>query len=86
MFSYNLSRGWYLTSQPTITADWTQSTNDRWLVPIGGGAGRTFNIGGQAIDSNFAAYWYAVRSANQFSPTWQLNVQFTFLFSRKLSK
>jgi len=84
MFSYNLPRGWYLTSQPTITADWTQPKSDRWLLPVGGGAGRTFNIGKQAIDANLAAYWNAVRSANQFSPPWQLSLQFTFLFSKPL--
>ena len=84
MFSYNLPRGWYLTSQPTITADWTQPTSDRWLLPIGGGAGKAFNIGKQAIDANLAAYWNAVRSAKQFSPPWQLSLQFTFLFSKPL--
>lgn len=68
MFSYNLPRGWYLTSQPTITADWIQATSDRWLLPIGGGVGRSFDIGKQAIDSNITAYWNAVRPANQFSP------------------
>ncbi|MGA8983727.1 MAG: hypothetical protein WB470_13710, partial [Candidatus Acidiferrales bacterium] len=31
MFSYNLPRGWYLTSNPTIVADWTQSPSERWL-------------------------------------------------------
>ena len=82
MFSYNLPRGWYLTSQPTITADWTQTTRDRWLLPVGGGAGRTFNIAKQAIDSNLAAYWNAVRPVNPSSPKWQLSLQFTFLFSK----
>ena len=38
MFSYNLPRGWYLTSQPTITADWTQTARDRWLLLVSGGA------------------------------------------------
>jgi hypothetical protein len=80
MFSYNLPRGWYLTSEPTITADWTQPTNQRWLVPIGGGVGRSFNFGKQAVDSNLAAYWNAVRPTTQFSPKWQLSLQFTFLF------
>ena len=79
-FSYNLSRGWYLTSNPTIIADWAQSTSERWLLPIGGGAGRSFNIRKQAIDSNLTLYWNAIRAANQFSPKWQLDVQFTFLF------
>jgi len=80
LFSYNLPRGWYLTSNPTIVADWTQSTSERWLLPIGGGAGRSFNIGKQAIDSNLTVYWNGVRPANQFSPKWQLNLEFTFLF------
>jgi len=82
LFSYNLPRGWYLISEPTIVADWTQSTSDRWLLPIGGGAGKSFNIGRQAIDSNLTAYWNAVRPANQFSPKWQLSLQFAFIFSK----
>jgi len=80
LFSYNLPRGWYLTSNPTIIADWTQPTSQRWLVPIGGGPGRSFNIGKQAVDSNLTFYWNAVRPGNPLSPKWQLNLEFTFLF------
>jgi hypothetical protein len=80
LFSYNLSRGWYLTSNPTIVADWTQPRSERWLLPIGGGAGRSFNIGKQAVDSNLTMYWNAIRPANQSLPKWQLNLEFTFLF------
>ncbi|MFZ0522898.1 MAG: hypothetical protein WAL95_17860 [Candidatus Acidiferrales bacterium] len=80
MFSYNLPGGWYLTSNPTIIADWTQPTSERWLLPIGGGAGRSFDIRKQAVDSNLTLYWNAIRPANQFLPKWQLAVQFTFLF------
>ncbi len=80
LFSYNLPRGWYLTSNPTIIADWTHPTSQRWLVPIGGGPGRSFNIGKQAVDSNLTFYWNAVRPGNPLSPKWQLNLEFTFLF------
>lgn len=80
LFSFNLPRGWYLTSNPTIIADWTQATDRRWLVPIGGGPGRSFNIGKQAVDSNLTFYWNAVRPGNPFSPRWQLNLESTFLF------
>jgi hypothetical protein len=80
MFSYNLPRGWYLTSSPTIIADWTQPSSKRWLVPIGGGAGRSFKIGKQAVDSNLTLYWSAVRPENLFLPKWQLCLEFTFLF------
>lgn len=80
LFSYNLPRGWYLTSNPTIVADWTQPRSERWLLPIGGGAGRSFNIGKQAVDSNLTMYWNAIRPDNQSLPKWQLNLEFTFLF------
>lgn len=80
LFSDNLPRGWYLTSNPTIIADWTQPTSQRWLVPIGGGPGRSFNIGKQAVDSNLTFYWNAVRPGSPLSPKWQLNLEFTFLF------
>jgi hypothetical protein len=80
LFSYNLPRGWYLTSNPTIVADWTQPTSERWFLPIGGGAGRSFNIGNQAVDLNFTLYWNAVRPKTQSSPKWQLNLEFTLLF------
>ena len=80
LFSYNLSGGWYLTSNSAIVADWTRSMTERWLVPIGGGVGKSFNIGKQAVDSNLTLYWNVIRSANQPSPKWQLNLEFTFLF------
>jgi hypothetical protein len=82
LFSYNLPRGWYLTSNPTIVADWTQPTRQRWLVPIGGGPARSFNIRKQAVDSNITFYWNAVRPSNPFSPKWQMNMEFTFLFPK----
>ena len=82
LFSFNLPRGWYLTSNPTIIADWTQPTSQRWLVPIGGGPGRSFDIGKQAVDSNLTFYWNAVRHGNPVSPQWQLNLEFTFLFPK----
>src|SRR5260370_21370160 len=80
LFSYSLPRGRYLIGTPPSVADWTQSMTERWLVPIGGGVGNSFNIGKQAVDSNLTLYWNAIRPANQSSPKWQLNVEFTFLF------
>ena len=37
-------------------------------------------FGKQAIDSNLTFYWNAVRPTNPFSPKWQLNLEFMFLF------
>jgi hypothetical protein len=81
-FSYNLPQQWYLTTNPTISADWTQVTSYRWLVPIGVGVGRTFKVGRQPVDVNLAIYNNVVRPANQVSPRWQLTLQATLLFTR----
>lgn len=82
-FSYNLPHDWYLTTNPTINADWTQTGGDRWLVPCGGGVGRTFNMGRQAVDLNLALYYNPVRPARELSPKWQMSLQFTLLYPRK---
>jgi hypothetical protein len=82
-FSYNLPHDWYLVTAPTINADWTQSSEDRWLVPFGGGIGRAFDIANQAVDLNIAFYFNPIRPTRQFSPTWQMSLQFTLLYPRK---
>jgi len=82
MFSYNLAHEWYLTTTPTISADWTQAAGDRWVVPIGGGVGRTFKAGRQPIDANLTIYSNVVRPASRLSPKWQLSLQVTLLFPR----
>jgi len=82
-FSYNLPLGWYLVTAPTINADWTQAAGQRWLVPFGGGAGRTFNIRNQAVDTNLALYYNAVRPQSQLSPRWQLSLQLTLIYPKE---
>jgi hypothetical protein len=41
--NYNLPEGWFLVSAPVITANWEADSDERWLVPLGGG-GRVFKI------------------------------------------
>ncbi len=38
--NYNLEHGWYLTSSPIMTADWTARASDQWTVPVGAGVGK----------------------------------------------
>jgi hypothetical protein len=58
--NYNMKGGWYLTSAPTITANWeADDSDDRWTVPFGGGIGRVFKIGKQPVNVKLAAYWNA---------------------------
>jgi hypothetical protein len=78
-FNYNLAKGWYLTSSPLITANWEANDNNRWTLPIGGGIGRIFKIGHQAINANIAAY-YNVLTPDDTGANWQLRAEWTFLF------
>ncbi|MCX2983420.1 neuromedin U [Halieaceae bacterium IMCC14734] len=76
--NYNFESGWYLTSTPVITADWEASSDDRWRIPLGGGAGKVIRIGGQAVDLKLQGFKY-VSSADS-APDWTLQFQFKLLF------
>ena len=78
-FNYNLRKGWYLTSAPLIPANWEADGDNRWTVPIGGGIGRIFKIGDQAINANIEAY-YNVVTRDDTGANWQLRADLTFLF------
>jgi hypothetical protein len=78
--NYNLSGGWYLTSQPILTANWKQPSGEEWVVPFGGGLGKIFKLGPQALNGQVSAYWNAVTPDDQPSASWQLRLQLAFLF------
>ena len=54
--NYNFDRGWYVTTSPIISANWEASSGEKWTVPIGGGLGRVFKVGSQAM--NVQAHYY----------------------------
>jgi hypothetical protein len=82
-FNYNLPHDWYLFTNPTLNANWADPGDGRWLVPFGGGVGRTFRIGKQAVDWNVALYHNTIRPAPRLFPKWQLSSQFTLIYPRK---
>lgn len=76
--TYNLPNGWFLYSNATITADWTQDHSDRWTVPVGGGFGKVFKIGKQAM--SLSAQGFANVIKPRTSPHTTAIVQFSLLF------
>lgn len=78
--NYNFHGGWYLTTSPVITADWKAKSNARWTAPIGGGFGRVFKLGEQAVNMQLAAYYNAVTPSGGAS--WQVRSQIQFLFPK----
>ena len=57
---YTLPAGWYLTSTPIISADWTVDEHNRWTVPLGGGFGRVFPVGNIVMDLQVQAFYNGV--------------------------
>jgi hypothetical protein len=81
--NYNLNRGWYITWQPTLTANWEATNGGRWVVPFGGGVGRIMKLGFQPVNITTQFYGNAIHPPGA-SP-WGLRVQLAFLFP-KLTK
>jgi hypothetical protein len=81
--NYNLSKGWYLTWQPTLTANWEATNGGRWVVPFGGGVGRIMKLGVQPVNLTVQFYGNAVHPPGA-SP-WGMRLQIAFLFP-KLNK
>lgn len=79
--NYNLKEGWYLTSQPIITANWAApKAQDVWTVPFGGGVGRIMKVGFQPINISAQAYANAVTPHGGSS--WGIRLQIAFLFPK----
>ncbi len=81
--NYNLKKGWYITWQPTLTANWEATNGGRWVVPFGGGVGRIMKLGFQPVSLTAQFYCNAIHPPGT-SP-WGMRLQIALLFP-KLSK
>ena len=78
--NYNLAKGWYLITDLIITANWDAPSGDQWTVPLGGGVGKIFTIGKQAMNTRIEAYSNIERPEG--APDWVLSWTLQFLFPR----
>jgi hypothetical protein len=78
IFNYNLNDGWYLFSNATITSDWEASSDNRWTVPVGGGAGKIFNIGNQPVSTSLQLFSNVEKPDG--ASDWAWDFQFSLLF------
>ncbi len=62
------------------TANWEAASGQVWTVPVGGGGGRVFKIGKQAINSRLEAYYNVINP--DAAPDWSLSFTFQFLFPK----
>jgi hypothetical protein len=82
--NYNLQKGWYITLQPVITANWEAGSGNVWTVPFGGGVGRIMHLGLQPV--NITAQFYGNAKYPRFGSPWSMRLQIAFLFPKKSKK
>jgi len=70
----NLGSGWFFVSAPLINANWNASSGNRWLVPVGGGFGKTFKISDATWAASVQAYANVVKPTG--APDWSLRFSF----------
>lgn len=83
LINYNLSKGWYMTVSPIITANWkADRASDRWTVPLGGGVGKIFRIGKLPFNGSLAVYYNVVKP--KMGPDWAIRTQIGLLLPKAL--
>ena len=51
VYNFNLEGGWYLITDLIATVNWNARDNNKWTIPLGGGAGKLFKIGNLPINA-----------------------------------
>jgi hypothetical protein len=79
--NYNFKGGWYFTSAPVNTVNWNVDSDDRFVVPLGGGFGRIIP-GKPPLNVSLTAYYNVVKPDNLPAGDWTLRLQFQLMFPR----
>jgi len=77
---YNLGKGWYLTSDMDMIANWNSKSDNRWTVPLGGGVGKLFDLDNFAINTKLQGYYNVVRP--DLAPDWSMNFTLQFMLPK----
>jgi hypothetical protein len=78
--NYNLAKGWYVGSQPIVTANWKAPSGSQWVVPFGASVGRITKMGFQPVNVQVGFYGNAVHPPGASS--WNMRVQIALLFPK----
>lgn len=76
--TYNIGDGWHLFTDMIVSANWNANSSNRWIVPLGGGFGRSFKIGNQRILSRLEAYYNVEKPEGASDYSVSFTLQFVF--------
>jgi hypothetical protein len=79
--NYNLKGGWAISTGPSLTANYTAPSNQKWSIPVGGGVVKTFKLGDQPMQLGLFYYTYVERPVT--SPQTDLRINWALLFPIK---
>lgn len=72
---YEPQGNWFLVSAPIITANWNAASDDRWLLPLGGGIGRKFDRTDREWRASIQYYSNVLKPAG--APDWSVRLALT---------
>ena len=77
--NYNLDNGLSLTSNPTMTANWSTNSSNRFTIPVGG-VGKLVRFGKLPVDFKLQGFLNAQKPEG--ASEWALQFQIKFLFPK----
>ena len=80
IFTYFLPNKWYVVTAPVIIKDLEGQSGQKWIVPLGGGVGKMFNVGTLPLDLTAQVYKYVEKPDG--GPDWVLRLQLKFIFPK----
>ena len=76
---YNLQSGWFLESNATILNNWLADSGQQLLLPLGGGGGKTFQIGNSKLFYCATAQVFYNAVKPDIVGNWEIVLQFQFI-------
>jgi hypothetical protein len=70
-FRRQLPNKWYFVSAPVVTANWN-AAGEKWLVPVGGGFGKVFDVGSYPWALSVQGYYNAIKPIG--APDWTVRL------------
>ena len=80
-FTWNIKKGWFITTAPTIGANFNAPKGQQWTVPFGAGGGKIMKLG--KLPTKLSLLYFNNVIAPDGAPDWDIQFTVTVLFPKK---